>query len=59
MMNADQQRAWVGKLYPGEKWRKKVSKMSDGTIFAIYSREKNKTPKPKKPPEPPEEKLPF
>jgi hypothetical protein len=35
-------RAWVGELYPGEPWKRKVAKMPDAQVFAIYMREHNK-----------------
>lgn len=37
-MDIRQMREWVYKAYPGEKWRKKVDKMSDLQIKAIYLR---------------------
>ena len=38
-MTVEQMRAEVAKLYPGEKWKERVAKMSDGQILAIYKRQ--------------------
>jgi len=35
-------RSYVAKMYPGPAWKKKVKKMPDGQIFAIYMREIDK-----------------
>lgn len=45
--SVDHERKWVGELYPGRGWKKKVSKMSDSQILAIYIREHQKPSKPK------------
>jgi hypothetical protein len=44
-------RAFVVGLYPGEGWKKKVQKMPDAQVVAIYLREKGKPPKNDKPKE--------
>jgi hypothetical protein len=54
VMNDAQKRAWVGELYPSSTWKKKVGKMPDAQIFAIWSREHNKPPKSKPTPKPKE-----
>ncbi len=35
-------RGYVEKMYAGPNWKKKVAKMSDGQIFAIYMRDRQK-----------------
>lgn len=35
-------RNFVASLYPGPAWHRKVSKMSDSQVLAIYFKEKNK-----------------
>ena len=35
-MSIDQMRTAVEKVYPGEKWKRKVVHMSDNQIIAIY-----------------------
>lgn len=35
-------RNFVASLYPGPGWRRKVSKMSDSQVLAIYIKEKSK-----------------
>lgn len=37
-MEVSQMRAKIIKVYPGERWRNKVSKMSDDQVIAIYHR---------------------
>lgn len=41
-MNDAQKREFVANLYPGPKWKKRVAKMSDAQVTAIYLKEKNK-----------------
>lgn len=41
-MNDAQKREFVASLYPGPKWKKRVAKMSDAQVTAIYLTEKNK-----------------
>lgn len=42
-------RSFVASLYPGKGWKKKVSKMSNSQVLAIYFKEINKaSEKPKK-----------
>jgi hypothetical protein len=38
----ERKRAFVAEMYPSAGWKKKVSKMPDGQIFAIYMREQHK-----------------
>lgn len=46
---ADQnKRAWVAAMYPGPKWKKRVAKMSDAQVAAIYLKEMHKPKPPKK-----------
>lgn len=40
-----EKRAFVAALYSGEGWKRKVAKMSDAQVTAIYLREKDKSPK--------------
>lgn len=42
MAGVELQRQYVAALYPGPKWKKKVSKMADSQVLAIYFREKRK-----------------
>lgn len=42
MSDIERKRAFVGEMYPGPGWKKKVRKMSDAQIFAIYMREQHK-----------------
>jgi hypothetical protein len=35
-MSIEQMRRAVEDAYPGEKWRRKVSRMADGQIIAVY-----------------------
>lgn len=37
-MSVEQMRMAISKVYPGGKWSKKVSKMSDKQVIAVYSR---------------------
>lgn len=37
-----QKRAYVAEMYPSANWKKKVAKMSDAQVFAIYMREQHK-----------------
>lgn len=48
-MSDEAKRSFVASLYPGKGWKKKVSKMSDSQVLAIYFKEQNKDRKePKK-----------
>lgn len=48
-MSDEAKRSFVASLYPGAGWKKKVSKMSDNQVLAIYMKEKDKDRKePKK-----------
>lgn len=53
----NQKRMFVESLYPGPRWRTKVSKMSDSQVLAIYFKEKNKDRK--KPKKEKEDDIPF
>jgi hypothetical protein len=35
-MNAEQKRQYISDLYPNRKWRKRVEKMSEERVTAIY-----------------------
>lgn len=35
-MSTELMREAIKKVYPGEKWKKKVEKMSDNQVIAIY-----------------------
>lgn len=39
MTSKNEERAFVTSMYSGPKWRKKVAKMGDAQIFAIYQKE--------------------
>lgn len=41
-MSDAQKREFVANLYPGPSWKKRVSKMSDAQVVAIYLKEKEK-----------------
>jgi hypothetical protein len=51
MADVNHERTWVGELYPGKGWKRKVSKMSDAQVLAIYLREMRKANEAKKPKE--------
>lgn len=38
----DRKRGFVDSLYPGPRWKKRVRKMSDAQVVAIYMREQAK-----------------
>lgn len=50
MPSADEMRAYVERMYPGPRWKKRVSRMPDGQVMAIYMREHDPERKPKKQP---------
>lgn len=37
-MSIQQMRSAIAKVYPGEKWQKKVAKMKDPQVLAVYNR---------------------
>lgn len=37
-MSPEQKRAAITRAYPGDKWQKRVEKMSDSQVSVIYSR---------------------
>lgn len=39
-MNDAQKREFVASLYPGPQWKKRVAKMSDAQVTAIYLKKK-------------------
>lgn len=41
-MTDQQKRAYVAEMYSSANWKKKVAKMSDAQVVAIYMREQNK-----------------
>lgn len=43
MSDINRKRAFVAGLYPHRGWEKKVAKMSDAQVVAIYLREQNKS----------------
>jgi hypothetical protein len=45
MTDMEMKRAFVAEMYPGEGWQKKVRKMSDKQVFAIFMREQHKAKK--------------
>lgn len=51
MSDLEVKRAFVAGLYPGPNWKKKVQKMPDQQVIAIYLREQGKPPKNDKPKE--------
>jgi hypothetical protein len=50
MSDIEVKRAYVADLYPGPGWKKKVQRMPDAQVIAIYLREHDK-PKQAKPKE--------
>lgn len=42
MSDIEQKRAFVGEMYSSPGWKRKVRKMSDAQVFAIYMREQHK-----------------
>jgi hypothetical protein len=54
MSDMDQKRDFVMALYKGAGWKKKVQKMPDNQVIAIYMRETNKAKERPKPPKPKE-----
>lgn len=46
MTETEQKRAYLASLYPGPKWKRRVEKMSDGQVIAIYLTEKRREEKP-------------
>lgn len=59
MSNVEAKRDWVAKLYPGPNWRRKVRRMSDAQVVAIYMREHDKPHTPKPPKESNDDSPPF
>lgn len=57
---SEKERQYVAGMYKNSGWRRKVAKMSDAQVIAIYLKEQSK-PKPEdKPPDPPEDpQIPF
>lgn len=55
-MNRERQRVFVGKLYPGKMWKRKVARMTDAQVMAIFLRERPrlKPPEKKEKPDAPE-----
>lgn len=47
MSDIEQKRQFVLSLSHTQSWKKKVLKMSEAQVIAIYLREKDKPPKPK------------
>jgi ribosomal protein L34E len=41
-MNADQKRDYVAQMYLTREWKRKVKRMPDDQIFAIYMRDRDK-----------------
>jgi hypothetical protein len=48
-MSDDAKRNYVASLYPGPRWRRRVSKMSDAQVLAIYFKAKAKEEEAKEP----------
>lgn len=42
MSGVERERQYVASLYPGPRWKKKVLRMPDAQVLAIYFREKKK-----------------
>lgn len=55
----DVERKFVADMYPSEKWKFKVAKMSDAQVLAIYFRQKNKEVRQPPEEESPDEPIPF
>lgn len=61
-MTDEQKRQWVSELYPGPRWKKKVSKMSDAQVFAIWAKEhgrKDPSRHPDSEPDKTQDEIPF
>lgn len=54
MIEIEKKRSFVSDLYPGTRWRRRVRRMSDDQVIAIYLRETTKEAS--KPPDKPKEK---
>lgn len=59
MSDIDRKRAFVADLYPHRGWVKKVEKMSDAQVVAIFLREQNKSAPPKPSTETKDGEIPF
>ena len=60
MTDIELKRQWVSGMYSSLKWRKKVKKMSDSQVVAIYLREHGKErPSGKPPKEDKQDDIPF
>lgn len=59
MTSPDNMRAYVADMYPGPRWKKKVKKMPDGQVMAIYMREHDPERKKKPPKESNDDPTPF
>ena len=61
MTDIEQKRAYVAELYSSPRWKRRVAKMSDAQVIAIYMREQDtdhhKSDKPKQ--ESDDDELPF
>lgn len=55
----DIERQIVSDMYPGADWKKKVKKMSDAQVLAIYFKEKDKPKKKPKKPKRDSDDIPF
>jgi hypothetical protein len=54
-MSAEEARRFVNGMYDSPWWRKKVAKMGDHQVIAIYLKEQAKAQERPKPPDPPQE----
>lgn len=59
MSDIEIKRAYVADLYPGPGWKKKVNKMPEAQVLAIYLRESTKPPENNKSKESGEDDIPF
>lgn len=58
-MGVEHERDFVAKLYSGPKWKRKVKKMTDAQVLAIYLKAKRQPKQEKKPKESTDDGIPF
>ena len=49
MSGMEREREFVASLYPGPRWKRKVARMPDSQVLAIFFRERDRAQKPKLP----------
>lgn len=57
---SQKEREYVSGMYKNSGWRRKVAKMSEAQVIAIYLKAQSKLKREEKPPDPPEDpQIPF